>query len=546
VNDGSFEIRPLWKFHGGVHPPQHKRESSILPIRKAPLPRRLFLPLHQHIGEPAEPVVSVGARVAKGQVVANATGYVSAPVHAPSSGSVTAIGEFPVPHPSGLSAPCIVIDTDGEDRWQELTPVPDYRELPSSALRNVIREAGIVGLGGAGFPSYIKMNPGPRKAIETLILNGCECEPYITCDDMLMRERAAEIVAGLEIIRHALQAERCLIGIEDNKGQAIKSMRAATGKHDWIEVVPVPTLYPAGSEKQLIRVLTGKEVPSNGLAINIGVVCTNVGTAAAVHRAIHYGEPLISRIVTVTGGAVHAPCNLEVLIGTPMDELINECAGDMDAIQELLMGGPMMGFALHRTDLPVIKTTNCVLAATAANLPAPQPVMPCIRCGACADACPVNLLPQQLYWHAKNKDLDKVQEYNLFDCIECGCCSYVCPSNIPLVQYYRYAKGDIWIREREREKADVARRRHEFRQQRLAQEKAEREARRQRKKADVMPEAAAAAAQAKKKEVIDAAVRRAEERRQSAMEHAQTRRQSSTGAATGTHDDPAGSNDDDR
>jgi electron transport complex protein RnfC len=385
------------------------------------------------------------------------------------------------------------------------------------------------------------MNPGPRRSIETLILNGCECEPYITCDDMLMRERAAEIIAGLEIVRHALQAEQCLIGIEENKPQAIQAMRRAAMNSEGVEVVPVPTLYPAGSEKQLVKVLTGKEVPSNGLAISIGVVGVNVGTMAAVYRAVRYGEPLISRIVTVTGGAVRAPGNLEILIGTPMEELITECAGDPAVIDELIMGGPMMGFALNRTDLPVIKTTNCVLAATTADLPPRAPVMPCIRCGACADACPVSLLPQQLYWFSKNKDLDKAQEFNLFDCIECGCCSYVCPSNIPLVQYYRYAKGDIWVREREKEKADIARRRHETRLQRLEREKAEREARRQRKKSEVVADAAAEA-QDKKKAAIEAAMQRAEARRKSVMEQAQSRRppqpgESGTSAAPRTSAD---------
>jgi len=476
-------MEQLWKFHGGVHPEQHKTISTSRPVTGARLPRKLSLPLNQHIGEFAEPVVKPGDKVLKGQMIARAAGYVSAPVHAPTSGIVLEVGEKPIPHPSGLSAPSIVIESDGEDCWTERHPVADYTSLDPSALRNIVREAGIVGLGGAGFPTFIKLNPGSLKSVRTLILNGVECEPYITCDDMLMRERADEIVSGMRIMRHALRAEECIIAIEDNKPQAYEAMVTATRNERDVFVKRVPTIYPEGSEKQLVQVLTGKEVPSNGLAINIGVVCQNVGTAAAVHRAIHHGEPLISRFITVTGSGVSEPCNMDVLLGTPMRELIEQCGGDPDNLDRLIMGGPMMGFALHDTHLPVIKTTNCIIAATSTNLPSSRPVMPCIRCGACVDACPVNLLPQQLYWYAKHKELDRVQEYNLFDCIECGCCSYVCPSNIPLVQYYRFAKGEIWTKEREKEKSDIARQRFEFRNQRLETEKAEREERRNKKKA---------------------------------------------------------------
>lgn len=510
-------LRRLWRFHGGVHPAQHKTESNHLPITPARIPRRLVLPLHQHIGQPAEALVTAGARVLKGEMIARATGFVSAPVHAPTSGIVADIGEHAIPHPSGLKARCIVIEPDGRDEWKPLEGLDDYRALEPSALRNLIREAGIVGLGGAGFPSYIKLNPGQRKAVEILILNGVECEPYITCDDRLMRERADWIIGGLEIIRHALQAERCLIAIEDNKPEAIEAMRTAIAGLNGVEVVPVPTLYPQGSEKQLVRVLTGKEVPANGLCINIGVVNVNVGTAAAVWRAIRHGEPLISRIVTVTGSAVGEGRNLDTLLGTPMRDLIEQCGGDSERIERLIMGGPMMGFALHDPDLPVIKTTNCVLAAASGDIAPARPVMPCIRCGACADACPVNLLPQQMYWHSKHKDLDKVQEFNLFDCIECGCCSYVCPSNIPLVQYFRYAKGDIWTQEREREKSDIARQRFEARQQRIEREKQEREAKRQQKKSALDT---AAAARQRGEEQMKSAMKQAGERRDAAMQQA--------------------------
>jgi electron transport complex protein RnfC len=506
--------RRLWKFNGGVHPPQHKTESTHQPISPARLPKRLTLPLHQHIGEPAEPLVQVGDHVLKGQLIARANGYVSAPVHAPTSGTITAIGEFPIPHPSALSADCIIIDSDGEDRWCELLGIADYHELSPSALRNLIREAGIVGLGGAGFPSYIKLNPGHDKVIKTLILNGAECEPYITCDDMLMRERPEQVIAGLRIARHALQAEHCIIAIEDNKPEALAAMRDAAQGHTYIEVVKVPTLYPQGSEKQLIKVLTGKEVPSNGLSLQIGVVSLNVGTSAAIHRAIFYGEPLLSRIITITGTGVGTPRNLETLIGTPMDELIQQCDGNPEQLSKLIMGGPMMGFALHRTDLPVIKTTNCVLSYHRDQMPAAKPVLPCIRCGACMDACPVELLPQQLYWFTRSDELDKAQDHDLFDCIECGCCSYVCPSNIPLVQYYRYAKGEIWIREREREKAELARQRFEFRQLRSERRKSEHGARRKEKQV-------ASKKRGDKQVEIESAVERAKQRRDQAMKQAE-------------------------
>ena len=473
----------LWDFHGGIHPEQNKLQSTMEPSAQARLPKKLILPLHQHIGAAAEPIVEIGETVLKGQKVASANGYVSAPVHAPTSGKIIDIGEYPIPHPSGLSALSIVIETDGRDEWISYTPEQDYTETNPSHLRNIIREAGVVGLGGAGFPAFIKLNPGSQKKIKTLILNGVECEPYITCDDMLMREEPQSIIEGIHIMRHALQAEECVIAIEDNKPQAYESICKVAKGIEGISVALVPTRYPQGSEKQLVQVITGKEVPSNGLAINIGVVCHNVSTAAAIYRAIHLGQPLISRMVTVTGKGVKRPRNLEVLFGTPIEELLAQCDVEPDQIERLVMGGPMMGFALHDTSLPVIKTTNCIIAATREELGLERAAMPCIRCGACADVCPVKLLPQQLYWHARAKELDKAQEYDLFDCIECGCCSYVCPSNIPLVQFYRFAKGAIWTQEQEQKKSDQARERHEFRLMRIEREKQEREAKRARKKA---------------------------------------------------------------
>lgn len=480
-------ISKLLEFIGGVHLPQYKDISTQQSIGKVQLPERLILPLSQHIGAAAIPLVEIGEKVLKGQKIAKADGYVSAPIHAPTSGLIEDISDYPLPHPSGMSAPCIVLKPDGKDEWAELKPHShDYREMDPSELRNVVRSAGIVGLGGAGFPTYIKHNPGPNRKIETLIINGAECEPYITCDDMLMREQPEAIIAGLAIIKHAVGAEKCIIAIEDNKPKAIESMRNAlmVSPVENTEVLAIPTIYPTGSEKQLIYTVTGKEVPKDSLPIHIGVVCQNVGTCAAVYRAIEFGEPLISRIVTVTGD-IGKPRNVEVPIGMPIDELIQQCGSATGSLERLIIGGPMMGFAMHQTDIPVIKTTNCVLvdAGQTKHLQPRQLTMPCIRCGNCADVCPVSLLPQQLYWYSKSLELDKVQEYHLFDCIECGCCDYVCPSQIPLVQYYRHAKAEIWKRERENQKSDKARERHEFRLFRIEREKQEKAERHKQKKA---------------------------------------------------------------
>ncbi len=508
--------RELHSFRGGLHLPGRKELSTAAPVRPLPLPKRLALPLQQHIGAPAQPIVEVGERVLKGQMVARPEGFVSVPVHAPASGTIVAITEVPVPHPSGLNGLCIVMEPDGQETWIERQPVADYRQLDPSALRNVIREAGIVGLGGAGFPSFIKLNPGARRPVETLILNGAECEPYITCDDMLMRERADEVIAGACIMRHAVQARECVIGVEDNKPEAFAALQEALRRAQCpeagdIELVQVPTRYPTGGEKQLIHVLTGKEVPTQGLPIDVGVVCHNVATAAAVHRAVEQGEPLIARIVTVTGHGVVTPCNFEVPLGTPIAHLLEHAGGTSGDLKRLVVGGPMMGMTLQAQDAPVIKTVNCILAATEEDMPERGPVRACIRCGACAESCPARLLPQQLYWYARAKDFDKAQDYNLFDCIECGCCAYVCPANLPLVQFFRYAKTEIWAQERERKASDRARERHEQRQARLEAEKAERAARAQQKKAAVD----SAGGEDTKKAAIKAAMERAKAKRDS-------------------------------
>ncbi|WP_372988013.1 electron transport complex subunit RsxC [Marinobacter sp.] len=481
----------LWDFSGGIHPAENKQQSTARPIRTAGLPERLILPLQQHIGDPAEPLVEVGERVLKGQKIADVTVGMGVPVHAPTSGVIESIAEMPVPHPSGLNDWCITLKPDGEDQWRERHPVTDYRSLDREAVLGIIHEAGISGMGGAGFPTDIKLRPPKDRKVDTLILNGAECEPYITADDMTMREKATEVVAGLKVMAWILRPERCVIGIEDNKPEAIEAMQKAC-EGTQIEIAVIPTKYPSGGEKQLIRVLTGQEVPSAGIPADIGVMCQNIGTAVAVARAVFDDSPLISRIVTITGEAVREPGTFDALIGTPIDYLLEQAGVEPQKVNRLVLGGPMMGYTLTTTAVPVTKTTNCVIAATEAELPAPPPEQPCIRCGQCAEVCPMELLPQQLFWYSKSGEFEKAEHLNLFDCIECGACSYVCPSSIPLVQYYRYAKGEIRVQRAEQIKADRARERFEARQARLEREQQEKEQRRKERAK------AAAEAQAKK------------------------------------------------
>jgi len=460
-------MRILHRFHGGVHPPEHKAESSERPSTRAPLPKLLVLPLQQHIGAKARALVQAGDKVLKGQIIARADGNVSAAIHAPTSGLVLSVGAHSVPHPSGLPDQCITIAPDGADTWADRTPLL-YRSMLKEELLTKLRDGGIVGLGGATFPTHVKFATAP---VHTLVINGAECEPWITTDDRLMRERAAEIVQGIEVLRHLVSPAETLIGIEDNKPQAIAAMQQACA-NTGIEVITVPTLYPTGGEKQLIRILTGKEVPSGGRPLNIGVACSNVATAYAVHRLVNHGEPMLSRMVTVTGN-VQKPQNIEVLLGTPIAELVQLADGALPGTDGYILGGPMMGLHVADDQLPIVKSTNCIIVKSAHLFPPAPSALPCIRCTRCAQACPADLQPQELYWFAKAREFGKAQEYNLFDCIECGACAYVCPSHIPLVQYYRFAKSEIWAREREKNAADAARQRHEFRLERIERDKRE-------------------------------------------------------------------------
>lgn len=476
-------MRQTWSIHGGVHPAENKVQSTRHPISFAGIPELLIFPLSQHIGAPSAPIVKPGDRVLKGQMIAEARGLVSASVHASTSGEVIAIESRTIPHPSGMQAPCILIKPDGRDEWIAHAGVDDYTQLDKSQLLAMIRAAGIAGMGGAGFPSAVKLGIRDEHRIETLIINGTECEPYITADDMLMREQARQIIEGARILRYLVDpSKETLIGVEDNKQEAIGALRKAA-EGSGIEVVAFPTKYPSGGEKQLIQILTGKEVPAGKLPADIGIVCQNIGTTVAIKRAVRFGEPLISRITTVTGKACREQRNFEVLLGTPVSHLLALSGFDDAQCPRLIMGGPMMGYTLTSTEVPIVKTSNCVLAPTAAELPPPPPAQACIRCGMCAEACPVSLLPQQMYWFARGREYDKLEAHNLMDCIECGACSYACPSNIPLVQYYRASKADIRQQKVDQQKAEASKLRFEARQARVTRLEEEKEAKRQARRA---------------------------------------------------------------
>ncbi|EOX4340111.1 electron transport complex subunit RsxC [Vibrio cholerae] len=464
----------LWDFPGGIHPFENKHQSNRQPIINASIPNELVLPLKQHIGKAGDLLVKVGDRVLKGQPLTQYTSTFMLPIHAPTSGVISAIEPRTVAHPSGLSELCIVLTPDQQEEWFDLQPQPDYQQLSPETLLELIRQAGISGMGGAGFPTAKKLQSGLSRT-EILIINAAECEPYITADDVLMRQYAHEIIQGIEIVEHILKPKLTIIGIEDNKPEAVAALQqAAQDKPMVIRVIP--TKYPSGGEKQLIKILTNLEVPKGGIPADIGLMVQNVGSLQAIARAIVHGEPLIRRVVTLTGDCFRKPRNVWALLGTPVQALLNEFGYKADKkLPRLIMGGPMMGFTLPHAQVPITKTANCILAPTRNELTSSDNEMACIRCGQCAEACPVSLLPQQLQWHAKAEEFDKCEELNLKDCIECGACAYVCPSEIPLVQYYRQAKAEIRTRSLEAEAAERAKARFEEKKARMERDKAERE-----------------------------------------------------------------------
>lgn len=466
----------LWDFHGGIHPPVRKSQTSSKPVAQLPLPDRLYLPLRQHIGVAGRLIVAVGQRVLKGQALTSADNSMAVPVHAPTSGIIHSISQHTSAHPSALPEPVIVLVPDGKDEWRERRPLNIATSSRHQILER-IQDSGIAGMGGAGFPTHLKA--GMQQPVDYLIINAVECEPYISADDALMQEAPTTIVKGIDILCQLLNPKAVLIGIEADKPIAIAALKAACSQREHYYVREVPVKYPSGGEKQLIQLLTNKEVPAGRRPADIGIVMQNVGTAFAIAQAVLDDQPLISRIVTVTGETLRQPQNVLALLGTPVSSLLDFCGFQSEAQQKVIMGGPMMGFTLPDLAVPIVKTTNCILAPTRDELPDNGPELDCIRCGQCADACPATLLPQQLLWYSKARDPAKLQEYNLFDCIECGACAYVCPSEIPLVQYYRVAKAEIREQQREALKAEQAKARFEARNARLEQEKQQRLARNQ-------------------------------------------------------------------
>ena len=470
-----------WTLDGGLDLDGHKDLSRQRSIISATIPDELVYPLVFRSGEVARALVKTGDRVLKGQVIAESQGAQGTLLHAASSGYIQENELRTIAHPSGLKSLCLIIATDGLDEACSVAEPVHYSQLLPAEIRAKIHQAGIVGLGGAGFPTAVKLKPESSCEVDTLVINGAECEPYITCDDRLMQQYPEQILLGIQVLLRALTIKKCVIGIEEDMPEAIDSMQKEIDRQgiDYIQVNVVPALYPAGGERQLIYLLTGRETPSNGFPVDVGVICQNIGTVMAVYQSIFQGQALTERVVTLTGLGLKTPQNMWVRIGTPIKDLVRQCGGYNGSIERLIMGGLMMGFVLPDDSVGITKATNCILVATPREVAKTRDmeVLPCIRCGECATVCPVNLLPQQLYWYSQGGDHDKSQSFGLFDCIECGCCDVVCPSHIPLVQYFRASKSKAVLKRRDDETAGLAKQRFENQQLRKAQEKMEREQR---------------------------------------------------------------------
>jgi electron transport complex protein RnfC len=428
-------------FKGGVHPQYNKELTNRLPIEVMPAPSEAVIPLSQHIGAPCEPLVAVGDEVKMGQKIGEAKGFVSVPVHSSVSGKVKAIE--PRLHSSGQFVNSIVIENDRLDTLDEsVKPEEDLNNLEPDDIKEIIKEAGIVGMGGATFPTHVKLTPPKGKKVDTVIINGAECEPYLTCDHRLMVEHPTEIVYGLKAILKVLGVDKGIIAIEVNKPDAIEAVEKATDGVKGVEVVRLAAKYPQGGEKQLINAVTDREVPSGGLPADVGVVVDNVGTVYAIARALKEGMPLIDRVVTITGQAVNNPKNLLVRIGTTLKDVVEFCGGMKGNPGKLVTGGPMMGVTQYTLDIPVIKgTSGVVLLPEDAAIS--EKVRACTQCGKCVEVCPMNLMPLFISMYALNDDFEDAEKYHALDCIECGCCSYICPCKRPLVESIRQAKREI-------------------------------------------------------------------------------------------------------
>jgi electron transport complex protein RnfC len=434
-----------FSFKGGIHPRYAKDLAAGAAIEDVPPPSVATVPLSQHLGAPAKACVAKGDHVLVGQRIGEPAGFVSVPVHAPISGTVKDIGLYA--HPFGTIQEAVVIEADGEDKLADLAATADPLALGPDEVKQKIKDAGVVGMGGAAFPTHVKLSPPAGKRIDTALLNGAECEPYLTADDRLMQERADQVVSGFRIVMRALGVKEGVIGIEENKPEALRAIEAAVAKAagSGVRVARLDVKYPQGGEKQLIAAILNREVPSGGLPMDVGVVVQNVATCTSVDDAVRLGRPLISRITTVTGEGVNRPCNLNVRLGTPVTTLLEKAGGYRGTPGRVILGGPMMGIAAPSVDVPVIKSTGGVLVFGRDQLPDPRH-QACIRCGHCVRACPMGLCPNEQGLYAEVEQWEVVVERDVKDCIECGCCTFSCPANRPLVQWFRYAK--LWDRQR--------------------------------------------------------------------------------------------------
>lgn len=483
----------LSHFHGGLVLRHHKKKSCEKAMVHAGLPEQLFIALKSNRGNTSAPLVNTGDLVLKGQVIAEPTHPMGTFIHAPTSGEITDISTRPTASPDAIEALCITLKPDGHDQWA----IKDNSILPKTPEEIItrIREAGIIGMGGAGFPTHVKyahlseneQQQQVKIEVSTLIINGAECEPYISCDERLMLDQPTAIIKGCHWLQKAAAADQVIIAIEDNIGRVKKLLEKVIKEQgfDHFKVVKVPTIYPTGGEKQLIKVLTGQEVSSGQTPLALGIIMQNVATAKAVHDAIEDHTPLLERVVTVTGDSVSEPRNYMALIGTPFSHLLALAACRTNEVDKLIIGGPMMGYAMPNDAIGIEKTTNCLLALPPDCTKPEITAMPCIRCGDCVKVCPQELLPQQLLWYIngndQTNDLEKAREHHVFDCIECGACSWVCPSHINLVDFYRFAKSELTYLDHKQSKAQLAKQRHDNRADRLENIKAERQAKRRNK-----------------------------------------------------------------